>query len=84
MRAGYNPGVYTNWCDAQNQVHGYSGAQFKGFYSTQDAWNYVQGAYGGSMDTGYNDMSSDGDEELTLVRHCCTPCRCPQQLLLRP
>ena len=41
VRRGYNCGLYFNWPDCERQVIGYSGAQFKGFQSKEDAENYL-------------------------------------------
>ena len=41
VRRGYNCGLYFTWLDCERQVTGYSGAQFKGFQSKEDAENYL-------------------------------------------
>ncbi len=43
---GRVPGIYTNWDSCKKQVHGYPGAQFKGFPNHGDAEEYVT-AYSG-------------------------------------
>lgn len=34
---GHQAGIYTNWADCQRQIHGFKGAQFKGFPSRSAA-----------------------------------------------
>jgi len=34
---GKQPGIYTSWEEVRNQVHGYSGAVYKGFHSLEEA-----------------------------------------------
>lgn len=43
VKVGYNPGYYTNFADAQLQIQGYSGAQWRGFNNRQDAIDYYEG-----------------------------------------
>lgn len=43
VKKGYNPGVYDNWATAENQVKGYPGAQFKGFFSKEEAYEWFEG-----------------------------------------
>ena len=37
VKVGRNTGVFDTWDDCKNQVHGYSGAIFKGFEKLEDA-----------------------------------------------
>ncbi|MBP2057472.1 ribonuclease HI [Lactobacillus colini] len=41
VRKGRKPGIYTSWPEAQKQVSGFSGPQFKKFMSKRDAENYI-------------------------------------------
>lgn len=43
VRAGYNIGIYHSWKECEEQVKGYSGAEFKSFNSMQDALDYMHG-----------------------------------------
>ena len=48
VRKGREPGVYSCWKEACPQVHGYSGAEYKGFKYRSEAEDYVYGGAGGS------------------------------------
>jgi len=39
---GQNPGIYTDWIVAQENVKGYSGAVYESFSSIEDAENYIK------------------------------------------
>ena len=39
---GHNPGIYTDWIVAQENVKGYSGAVYESFPSIEDAENYIK------------------------------------------
>ncbi|API88962.1 MULTISPECIES: ribonuclease H1 domain-containing protein [Marinilactibacillus] len=41
IKKGKNPGIYTSWAEAQQQVSGFSGAEFKSFSSKNEAENYL-------------------------------------------
>lgn len=43
VRKGRKTGVFSTWADCQKQVTGYSGAEFKGFKSKNDAIAYLDG-----------------------------------------
>lgn len=43
VRAGKTPGIYTTWAECQNQVKGFSGAEFKGFATKEEAEWYLKG-----------------------------------------
>ncbi|RDL38231.1 putative Ribonuclease H [Venustampulla echinocandica] len=43
VRAGKNPGVYTNWGDCQLNTTGFKGASYKSFTSKKDAEDFVAG-----------------------------------------
>ena len=43
VRRGRQPGIYAGWEHAQPQVHGYSGQQFKGFDTYEEAHRYLYG-----------------------------------------
>lgn len=41
VKKGRKPGIYLTWPDAQKQVAGFSGAQFKSFATEQEASEYI-------------------------------------------
>ncbi|MFO8069592.1 MAG: ribonuclease H family protein [Alkalibacterium sp.] len=41
VKKGRNPGVYTTWPEAQNQVSGYANAQFKSFQTESEAKAFI-------------------------------------------
>ena len=41
VKKGRQPGIYRTWPDAQKQVAGFSGAQFKSFTTEQEAKDYI-------------------------------------------
>ncbi|KAI1337255.1 ribonuclease H [Xylariaceae sp. FL0016] len=43
VRAGHNTGVYTTWEEANEQISGYKGCQFKSFNTRREAADYVAG-----------------------------------------
>ncbi|KAI9894817.1 MAG: hypothetical protein M1814_000036 [Vezdaea aestivalis] len=43
VKAGHQPGVYTQWSDCLEQVTKYAGAQYKGFNSQAEAVAFVRG-----------------------------------------
>ncbi|MBJ6745797.1 ribonuclease H family protein [Streptococcus sp. 121] len=43
VKKGRQPGIYTNWPEAQKQVQGFSGAQYKSFTSQEEAVVYMEG-----------------------------------------
>lgn len=43
IRKGKKPGIYTTWADAQKQIHGFSGADFKSFTTRQEAESFLEG-----------------------------------------
>ncbi len=42
---GHQPGIYTNWAECQQQVSGYSGAEFKSFPTRAEAETALAGEY---------------------------------------
>ena len=40
VRKGYIPGIYQDWPNVQDQIIGYSGAQFKAFTTKKEAQTY--------------------------------------------
>ena len=43
IRKGAKTGVFTNWAQVKNLIHGYPYAKYKGFSTRQQAENYVKG-----------------------------------------
>lgn len=41
VRKGRKPGIYQKWSDAEKQVKGFSGAEYKGFGFLSDAEEYL-------------------------------------------
>jgi hypothetical protein len=44
VKVGRTPGVYTSWDACKAEVHGHTGAQFKGFATRQEADAYMAGS----------------------------------------
>ena len=42
VRKGYIPGIYQDWPNVQDQIIGYSGAQFKAFTTKKEAQAYMR------------------------------------------
>jgi len=43
VRKGITPGIYYNWEDCENNIKGFSGAEFKKFACVEDAEDYLRG-----------------------------------------
>lgn len=43
VKIGKTPGVYETWAECQNQIHGFSGAVYKGFSTREEAAAFVGG-----------------------------------------
>lgn len=43
VRNGRKNGIYTTWAECSAQINGYSGAEYKGFSSLEEAKNYLCG-----------------------------------------
>lgn len=43
VKKGHNIGVYDNWADCQKQINGFSGADYKGFATKEEAEAFVNG-----------------------------------------
>lgn len=41
VKKGRKPGIYNTWAECKEQVNGFSGPEFKGFTSLEDAKNYM-------------------------------------------
>ncbi|MCI9081292.1 MAG: RNase H [Lachnospiraceae bacterium] len=41
VKAGKTPGIYESWAECQKQIHGFSGAVYKGFISKEDALDFM-------------------------------------------
>jgi ribonuclease HI len=44
VRKGRKTGVYDSWAECKKQIDGFSGAEYKGFSSREEACAYVEGA----------------------------------------
>ena len=44
VKKGHNTGVYDNWAECQKQINGFSGADYKGFSTKEEAEAFVYGA----------------------------------------
>lgn len=64
VRQGKKKGVFTSWEDCKAQVHGYKGAQYKSFFTREEAENYIS-------ESGHSDLvgldSIGGDELIAYV-----------------
>ena len=43
VRKGHTTGLFTSWPECQEAVRGFSGAEFKGFYTKEEAMAYLTG-----------------------------------------
>ena len=43
VRVGKTPGIYQTWSQAEEQVKGYSGAEYKSFSTEEEAIKYISG-----------------------------------------
>lgn len=50
VRVGKSPGVYFTWAECEENVKGYSGAEYKSFKSEVDALAYFNGEYVGDKE----------------------------------
>lgn len=41
VRRGHKVGLYTSWESCREQINGYSGAEYKGFNTEEEAFNYL-------------------------------------------
>ncbi len=41
VKVGKVPGIYESWAECQNQIHGFSGAVYKGFTTKEDALDFM-------------------------------------------
>lgn len=41
VRVGKIPGVYRTWSQAEEQVKGFSGAEYKSFFTEEEAVRYI-------------------------------------------
>ena len=41
VKKGKTPGIYSTWDECKSQVEGVSGAQYKGFATQQEAFDYA-------------------------------------------
>lgn len=49
VKTGKKPGVYDTWTECQNQIHGFSGAVYKGFATKEEAMAFI-GESGGKRE----------------------------------
>ena len=43
VKVGKKPGIYGTWAECQKQIHGFSGAVFKGFATREEAMEFIGG-----------------------------------------
>ena len=43
VRVGKNPGIYTNWDECKENVHGFGGAEYKSFPTLSEAESFMMG-----------------------------------------
>ncbi len=41
VKTGRTPGIYGTWAECQAQIHGFSGAVYKGFATKQEAFDFI-------------------------------------------
>ncbi|MBQ1491826.1 MAG: ribonuclease H family protein [Blautia sp.] len=61
VRKGRNPGIYKTWKECQQQVTGFSGAEFRGFVTLPEAEEFMQGPGGKEAEEGRVDKGGEGD-----------------------
>ncbi len=42
VKIGKTPGIYETWAECQNQIHGFSGAVYKGFATKEEAVEFLE------------------------------------------
>lgn len=52
VRKGKTPGIYLTWEDCRSQISGFSGAEYKGFESLEEAGAFLQQSGGGETPAG--------------------------------
>src|SRR5699024_4670964 len=57
VRKGKKTGIFTSWDECKQQVHGYPGADYKGFANKEEAETYLHGSYSGKT----NDSPSESE-----------------------
>ena len=63
VRKGHHPGIYKSWEECQDQVHGFSGAEYQGFENYQKALMFMAGQKGC---IGYEDGGRTEEEGLLV------------------
>lgn len=58
VREGRRPGIYRTWRACEEQVKGYSGAEFQGFVSHQEAVDWLNGVDSSTDDSDLSDTPS--------------------------
>ncbi len=43
VKIGRNPGIYESWDECKNEIHGFSGAEYKSFINLDDALSFMNG-----------------------------------------
>ena len=48
VKIGKTPGIYETWAECQNQIHGFSGAVYKGFATKEEAVEFLENSKSGN------------------------------------
>lgn len=58
VRNGLKTGIFMSWDECEKQVKGFKGAEFKGFYNTQEAQKYLDGMENNQRDMDKKEKSN--------------------------
>ena len=68
VRKGLVPGIYTSWGECQQNINGFSGAEYKGFSTKEEAEAFLNNKYSSNEDTTKRIYSSS--EAVAYVDGC--------------
>lgn len=67
VKTGKKPGIYRTWAECQKQIHGFSGAVYKGFATEEEARTFLAGDVAKKLEetqaAAYVDGSYDGSTQ---------------------
>ena len=63
VKAGKIPGIYQTWSQAEEQVKGFSGAEYKSFPTLEEAERYIT-SQGGRIESNTDEKDYDINEEI--------------------